>query len=345
MRVSIAIVLAAMLSAAGASAAQENPRELSPAAINAAEWSGQIEQGAVDPVLLKAQVLLARANFSPGVIDGLVGDNTAKAIAVFQAESGLDPTGRLDDATWAALTQAADEDAVTSYTIAEEDVTGPFVKNIPSQFEEMAELERLAYRSARELLAEKFRMSEDLLRTLNPDADFERAGSEIVVANFPPMDATARPAELASDDGRHARGSEEIRVEVRKGERSVRVHAADGSLIAFFPASIGSEERPAPSGVLKVTRVAYDPTYHYDPELAFKGQPTDRSVEIAPGPNNPVGLVWIELSEDGYGLHGTPEPANVSKTQSHGCIRLTNWDALALAALVQEGTVVEFVDE
>src|SRR4029077_6097256 len=122
----------------------------------------------------------------------------------------------------------------------------------------------------------------------------------------------------------------------------VRVLAKDGALLASYPASVGSEEKPAPSGMLKVVRVGRNPTYTYDPEFKFRGVKANEKLHIAPGPNNPVGLVWIALNEKSYGIHGTPEPSKVGKTESHGCVRLTNWDALALAKLVRKGMPVEF---
>jgi lipoprotein-anchoring transpeptidase ErfK/SrfK len=134
-------------------------------------------------------------------------------------------------------------------------------------------------------------------------------------------------------------------VMVDKSERAVRVLGSGGALLAFFPATIGSIEKPAPTGSFQVQSVSYDPTYHYDPHYQFKGQHATKPVEVAPGPNNPVGLVWIGLSAKSYGIHGTPDPDKISKTASHGCIRLTNWDALTLAQLVRKGTPVDFVNE
>jgi lipoprotein-anchoring transpeptidase ErfK/SrfK len=134
-------------------------------------------------------------------------------------------------------------------------------------------------------------------------------------------------------------------VVVDKSERSVRVLGPGGSLIAYYPATIGSAEKPAPGGSFEVRSVSYEPTYRYDPRYQFKGQHAREPVTVAPGPNNPVGLVWIGLSAESYGIHGTPAPDKISKTASHGCIRLTNWDALALAQLVRKGTQVDFVNE
>jgi lipoprotein-anchoring transpeptidase ErfK/SrfK len=215
----------------------------------------------------------------------------------------------------------------------------------------MAELERPAYRGPRELLAEKFHMSEELLVALNPGKNLSEAGASIIVANVGQEapsskgSSTETTGSTAPERPRSSATANKIaaaRVEVDKAGRLILVYAEDGSLIASFPASIGSDDKPAPSGTLKVRAVVQNPTYRYDPKYAFKGQRAKKPVEIAPGPNNPVGLVWIALSAEGYGIHGTPDPEKVSKTQSHGCIRLTNWDAISLGKMVRRGTPVEF---
>jgi len=165
------------------------------------------------------------------------------------------------------------------------------------------------------------------LAKLNPEADFSRAGERITVANV------ERPAPGAMVE----------KIVVDKNERSISAFDASGKLVGFYPASIGSDEKPAPSGVHKITGVQKNPAYHYDPKYAFKEVKNQRPFTIKPGPNNPVGVVWIAISVPSYGIHGTPNPEKISKTESHGCIRLTNWDALDLASRVHPGTAVEFV--
>jgi lipoprotein-anchoring transpeptidase ErfK/SrfK len=202
-------------------------------------------------------------------------------------------------------------------------------------------------------------MQEGLLRALNPKAAFDRAGTRIVVASLAregteaAREGTERrettaaagpPATADAPDHRGASDPKVARIEVDKRERSLRALDKDGKLVAFYPASIGSTEKPAPSGTFKVRTVQYDPIYHYDPKFAFKGVKAKKKFTIKPGPNNPVGSVWIDLTAPSYGIHGTPNPDKVSKTESHGCIRLTNWDARALAGMVRKGTTVAFLD-
>ncbi len=193
----------------------------------------------------------------------------------------------------------------------------------------MARLHVLGYRSATELLAEKFHISEELIKLLNPGKTVDRAGTVITVPNVA--------------DGRPAR--QVFRIEADKPANAVRAFGRNDELVAFYPASVGSVEKPAPSGTYHVRRVVKDPTYHYDPKFQFKGVRTDRELTIAPGPNNPVGLVWIDLNKPTYGIHGTSHPEEIGKTGSHGCVRLTNWDAIDLAKRIRKGTPVAFLDQ
>ncbi len=277
-----------------------------------------------DPAMARAQILLDRTRFSPGIIDGLGGENTREAIAAFQEANDLEVTGELDAEVFEQLTSGDSNRVLTDYTLTEDDVAGPFIGSVPEDMEAMGELETVAYSDALEALAEKFHMSPALLDALNPGVDFGRAGQTIVVASTGPDTL----------DGKVAR------IEVNKAENSLRAFDADGKLLAFYPATIGSSQTPSPSGTHTVEAIAPRPNYTYDPSMFGE---SGSKIIVPPGPTNPVGAVWIDLSRDTYGIHGTPEPAEIGKTASSGCVRLTNWDVEQLASAVEAGVEVEFV--
>ncbi len=292
-----------------------------------------------DPLIVKAQVLLDRARFFPGAIDGLKGENYQRALSAFAVAQGLPATQDLTPELWDKLQATSDKPAVSDYAITDADASGPYVDKIPPKMEAQADLKELGYTNPREMLAERFHMSRDLVSALNPDKPLDKAGTSITVAAVEPM-GTDKPK---SKDLPQEPKVE--RIEVDKTSRDVRAFGADGKLLGYYPASIGSTEKPAPSGETKVKGVAFDPDYTYNPKYAFKGVKTKQKFSIKPGPNNPVGLVWIDLAIPSYGIHGTPEPEKVGKTESHGCIRLTNWNARDLAAHVTRGAKVSFKDD
>lgn len=271
------------------------------------------------------QVLLDRGGASPGVIDGRFGSNVDKALGAYNQITGSNLRSTDAVGIQEALAQSGG-DAFANYTITAEDAAGPYVASIPEDYSQKAQLDRMGYTSVTEALAERFHMDENYLKALNPDVDFNRPGTIIKVANFGRLVSTP-VARIVAD----------------KDKKEVFAYDAGGRLVAAYPATIGSSDTPSPSGIHTVSRVALDPNYTYNPSINFKQGQNDKILTIPPGPNGPVGSVWIALDKPTYGIHGTPDPSKIGKTESHGCVRLTNWDARELAKLVSPGVTVEFV--
>lgn len=278
-----------------------------------------------DPRMIKLQVLLDRNNASPGVIDGMFGDNVVKAVKAFQEMQGHVTDGKLDREIWTALEATSAEPVLVSYTITPEDVAGPFVPTMPHDYAEQAQLPGLSYRDAAEMLAERFHMDEAFLRRLNPDVTFADAGVDIVVAN-PGKPLKLKLAHIVAD----------------KAIKQLRGYDAAGKLVVAYPATIGSSDMPSPTGRHAVKAIAINPDYWYRPKVNFVQGTNTKALRLPPGPNGPVGATWVGLDKPTYGLHGTPEPSKIDKTNSHGCVRLTNWDARELAGLVAPGVPVDF---
>lgn len=278
-----------------------------------------------------AQALLDRAGCSPGQIDGAWGRNSKIALAGFQQLNQLPITGEMDAKTWALLVDAAEGDPFTTYSVTELDLAGPFTPDIPSDYMEQSLLPGLYYRDVLEALGEKFHVSPALLKKMNPQAQFI-AGEQIVVPNV----YSTPPSKPAS--------AEDAVIYVQRSTSAVTVQHVDGTYLFFAPVTTGSEHDPLPVGEWKVNGVERNPPFYYNPGLFWDANTSHTKARIPPGPNNPVGLVWIDLSKEHYGLHGTPEPGKIGHTQSHGCVRLTNWDALELADLVRPGMKVLFIE-
>jgi lipoprotein-anchoring transpeptidase ErfK/SrfK len=277
-----------------------------------------------DPAIVKLQVLLDRAGASPGVIDGYDGENVRKALIAFEAMHGLNADGHFGADVVEALPDATQ--IVGSYTITADDLA-QLVPPIPADYAEQAKFARLGYTSVPEELAERFHMDVDLLMALNPGATFS-VGETVAV----------------TDPGGNVEG-EVATIEADKSLRQVRAYGADGALLVAYPATIGSTDTPSPSGTYTVEAAVPDPEYTYNPKVNFQQGGNTGVLTLPPGPNNPVGSTWIDLSKPTYGIHGTPEPSLIDKTASHGCVRLTNWDAAELAGMVSKGVTVTFVGE
>lgn len=304
-------------------------QQLTADSINAANFTGKLpSEDRLSGLAVKVQVLLDRARFSPGEIDGKFGENVEKALMAFADVNGLAPAKALTPDIWSKLQSTSSDPVVGDYVITDRDVKGPYIEKLPAKMEEMKSLKTLSYTSPKEALSERFHMSPDLLTELNPGKTFDRVGDKINVINLV----------------QGQRSTKAVRVEVDKTRETVKAFAADGTLLGFYPATVGSDEKPTPSGTLKVISIEPNPTYRYDPKYKFKGVESTKPFTIRPGPNNPVGSMWIGLSQEGYGIHGTGDPSRVSKSDSHGCVRVTNWDAARLAQLVKKGVEVTFVD-
>jgi lipoprotein-anchoring transpeptidase ErfK/SrfK len=314
---SVAVNPSILLASAFALATTSPPAAITPEAANSA-LTTPAESGK-GPAVLRAQVLLDRAHFSPGEIDGAFGSNLRRALSGFQERNGIPVSGKLDAPTWAAL-NIDDKPVLANATLSAEDVAGPFEK-APSDMMEKAKMKAMVFGSALEAISEKYHASPALMQQLNPGKSFA-AGEAIVVPNV--LGATPLP--------------EAAKVVVDKSDSTVSLLDAGGRKFAQFPATTGSEHDPLPLGDWKIQGVSKNPEFHYNPDLFWDAKSTQSKATIAPGPNNPVGVVWMDLSKEHYGIHGTPEPSTIAKTQSHGCIRLTNWDAMAMAGSVKPGT-------
>lgn len=285
------------------------------------------------PSVLRAQVMLDRLMFSPGVIDGRWGKNTAIAVYWFQRENGLNTTGEIDEATFRAIARRSGHPpTIIEQTVTAADVQGPF-RRIPDDVYEQEKLDCLCYESLGEKLAEKYHTTLGVLELLNPAVQIDQlpAGQRIRVLNVRPAVAAGSLTDLrsltVSVEGNYLHGLR-----------------SDGSVAFHAPTTVGSKYDPSPEESLRIVGIVHDPHFHYQPRLFHEVPDTDPEAHLQPGPNSPVGIVWMALSKPHYGIHGTSDPDSIGYASSHGCIRLTNWDAHDLSHHVQERTTVEFVD-
>ncbi|MFW1983144.1 L,D-transpeptidase [Acinetobacter guillouiae] len=293
--------------------------------INTANWSENIGRGQF-PVYARAQVMLNNLHASPGPIDGKSGKNFLKALAAYQQIKSLPISGELDKQTWDSLLKNQKTAAFGTYQITAEDIKGPYAKAIPRNYAQQAKMPGLYYTRVSEMLGEKFHIDEDFLKQLNPKANFKKVGETINV----PIVRNDLPEGVAL-------------IIAHKPARQLYLYNSTNQMIASFPATIGGSGTPSPKGTHKVIKVAANPVYGYNPKNFVQGS-NRQKLALPPGPNGPVGNMWIALSKPTFGIHGTSNPSLISKTASHGCIRLTNWDANDLGRKVQPGTVVKFLD-
>nr|WP_047166385.1 L,D-transpeptidase family protein [Sphingomonas sp. Y57] len=301
-----------------------------------------------DPRVMGAQVLLDRLGFGPGVIDGASGMSLAKALRGWQEAKGLPVTGRLDDATVKSFEPYRAMPTVIEITLTPDILAGPFVGPIPAKESEQAKMASLGYSDAMEKMAERYHTTPATLVALNSPQTKLAPGVRIKVPNVIPP-AWNFPTDINPGWRKTlwtlnvgADQPEVAKVVVDKSDGVLRAFDGAGKLVAQFPATMGSRHDPLPIGQWKIQGRSYNPPFHYNPKLFWDADSNDRKALLPPGPNGPVGVVWIDLDKKHYGIHGTPNPEKIGRTESHGCIRLTNWDAARLAMMVKPGTPAVF---
>jgi lipoprotein-anchoring transpeptidase ErfK/SrfK len=314
----------------------------------AAGQTGTSSKPPIDWTILHAQVILDHLGFSPGILDGREGQSLTAALQGFQMSRGLAQSGTLDPATLSALKPYASLRPVKRLTLDAETLKGPYINPMPKNPEKQSKLSSLAYTRPLEKLAEMFHTTPDVLVELNPGGREIRPGAEFVFPNALPASrdypAGIKPEwrQTLNDLNVEAKVPEADHLVVDKSDKVLRVFDKQDRLVAQFSATMGSQHDPLPIGTWKIYGADTNPKFHYNPALFWDAKKGDEKAMLPPGPNGPVGVVWLDLSKEHYGIHGTPEPQLIGRTQSHGCIRLTNWDAARLALMVKPGTEAVF---
>jgi len=248
-------------------------------------------------------------------------------LRAYQTSHGLPVTGVLDPATRDAIGEPGEP--FLNYIVTADDVASIMPK--PPTWIAKSKATRLGYNDMWEMLAEKFHCTRGYLKALNRGVTDLVAGTEIIGPKVFPASPIPKAASLR----------------ILLSETSIEALDNSGKIIAFFPCSIAKDKAKRPHGLLTVKVVDPNPDYTFDPALfadASKEEGITHKLRIPPGPRNPVGTTWVGLSLPGYGIHGTPEPENISRTQSHGCFRLANWNAEKVLKMVKVGTPVDVQD-
>lgn len=301
----------------------------------------------IDYTVLHAQVILDHLGFSPGILDGREGQSLTAALRGFQTSRGMTTSGKLDRSTLEALYPYRALRPVKKLTLDAAALRGPYVNPLPKDPAAQAKLSALAYTRPLEKLAEMFHTTPEVLVELNPGGAPIGVGSTFIFPNALPA-SRDYPADLREDwkqtltdlnvDANQPSGD---RIVVDKSESALKVYSGE-RLVAQFSATMGSKHDPLPIGTWKINGADYNPKFHFNPDLFWDAKPGDKAAMLPPGPNGPVGVIWLDLSKEHYGIHGTPEPQTIGRTESHGCIRLTNWDAARLSLMIKPGTPAIF---
>lgn len=337
----VILAIGSQVPSADAQAASTSARASGPAP------AGQAAPVTVDPGVLHVQVILDKLGFGPGVLDGKGGQSLKAALKGFQESRGLTQTGQADPATLRALYPYRAWRPVKAVVLTDAILAGPYIGRISKDYNAQSRLPALGYHSPLEKLAEMFHTTPQTLVALNSAETMLRAGTRIVVPNALPtsrdytIDDPAWRATVAMLNV-DAKQPQADHIVVDKSDGVLRVMDKDDKLLAQFSATMGSAEFPLPIGTWTIKGTAYNPDWKYDPKLIAGSKPGAKEAVLQPGPNNPVGVVWMDLSKPHYGIHGTQEPQNIGRTESNGCIRLTNWDAARVALMVKPGTKAIF---